>query len=156
MDNVIVGVLILAVVVRRQLQVRAVNDDRGALVPVALMAIGAVEVALDAGSHPPGAVTAVMIAGSLVLAVVLGAARAATVRLWVDDRRVLRQGTIVTIALWLVSLGLHLLSDHELAARGHDAAQLGQVSVLLYLGLTLGVQSVLVRSRARHLAPTLG
>jgi hypothetical protein len=46
-----------------------------------------------------------------------------------------------------------LLSDEELAARGHDAAQLGQVSVLLYLGLTLGVQGVLVRRRARALAP---
>ena len=43
--------------------------------------------------------------------------------------------------------------DQELSARGHDAAQLGQVSLLLYLGVTLGVQGVLVRRRARDLAP---
>lgn len=119
----------------------------------ALVGIGAVEVATYAGPHPPGAVTVATIVASLVVAVVLGAARASTVRLWVDDGRVLRQGTAVTIVLWLVSLGLHLLSDEELAARGHDAAQLGQLSVLLYLGITLGVQGLLVRRRARTLAP---
>jgi hypothetical protein len=149
MDSVIVGVLVLALVVRRQLQVRAVNDAGSALIPVALVAIGAAEVAAYADSHPPAAVTVATIAGSLVVAVVLGAARASTVRLWVQEGRVLRQGTAVTIVLWLVSLGLHLLSDRELAARGHAAAQLGQVSVLLYLGITLGVQGVLVRRRAR-------
>ena len=73
------------------------------------------------------------------------------VRRQLQVRAVLRQGTIVTLALWLVSLGLHLLADQELAARGHDAVRLGQVSVLLYLGITLAVQGALVRRRARAL-----
>src|SRR4051812_41062607 len=66
MDSVIVGVLVLALVVRRQLQVRAVNDAGSALIPVALVAIGAAEVAAYADSHPPAAVTVATIAGSLV------------------------------------------------------------------------------------------
>jgi hypothetical protein len=153
MDTAIIALLVVILVVRRQLQVRAVQHDGSALVPLALIIAGALELALDADAHPPGAVAAVTVGAGLALAVVLGVARARTVRVWVDGGRVLRQGTIVTLALWLVSLGLHLLADQELAARGHDAVRLGQVSVLLYLGITLAVQGALVRRRARALLP---
>jgi hypothetical protein len=73
---------------------------------------------------------------------------------WADDRWVLRQGTAVTMALWLVSLLVHFAGD----AGGDHAGAAGLVgaSFLLYLGLTLAVQYYLVYRRALPLWAKLG
>ena len=69
-------------------------------------------------------------------------------------RWVLRQGTAVTMVLWLVSLLVHFVGD----AGGYHAGAAGleASSFLLYLGLTLGVQDYVVHRRAQPLWAQLG
>ena len=75
-------------------------------------------------------------------------------RVWAGDGWVLRQGTAVTMALWLVSLLVHFVGD---AGGDHaGAAGLEGASFLLYLGLTLAVQYYVVYRRALPLWAQLG
>jgi hypothetical protein len=59
------------------------------------------------------------------------------VRLWFEDGRLLRQGTAITAALWLIAIAIHIGDDQVIAP--HDAARIGAVSLLLYLGVSLAV-----------------
>lgn len=61
------------------------------------------------------------------------------------EGRLARQGTWVTVVLWLVTVPLHL---------GLDTVNgVGQASLMLYVGLTLGVQQILVVRRAVSIQP---
>ena len=72
----------------------------------------------------------------------LGALRACTVRLWRQGESVFRQGTWLTVALWLAGLAVH-----EVVA---DVAHISSASLDLYLGLSLGSQLLVLRARARR------
>ena len=83
----------------------------------------------------------------------LGAIRAATVRIWrAQDGSAWRQGTMLTAALWLISLAAHLALDTIIDHASRIAA-LGTSSILLYLAVTLGVQREIVRRRTALPAP---
>jgi hypothetical protein len=93
--------------------------------------------------------------GTLVVgAVILGAVRAFTVKIWTSNNWVMRQGTWLTIGLWLVSLGLHFVSG--VGAQHVGAGNLEASSFLLYLGVTYGVQNTVVHRRASPLWASLG
>lgn len=65
--------------------------------------------------------------------------RALTVRLWLDAQGVLRQGTWVTVVLWLVGLGIH---------EGVDAvAHIPAATTLLYVGVTFLAQLFVLQTR---------
>jgi hypothetical protein len=55
----------------------------------------------------------------------------------------MRQGSWVTVLLWLLAVGLHLVVD--------SGNGVGGATLLLYLGLTLGTQQVVVQWRARRM-----
>jgi hypothetical protein len=99
--------------------------------------------------HVPdaGAVIAAAV-GSLVLAAVMGAARAPSERLWRQDGQVWRQGTALTVVLWLLSLGLHLGYD-AVVARG--AGGFGDATIMLYFAVSVAAQRVTLSVRARRL-----
>jgi hypothetical protein len=113
--DLLIGVAVLALVLYRQLQKRPVRDNPR--LPLILLVIGVVELVkfLQHGHHGTGVIIA--LAGSLVLAAVFGAIRAATVHVWVDGGRAWRQGNWLTAALWIVSLGVHLGYDYLVDAR---------------------------------------
>ena len=67
-----------------------------------------VELAGYGQHHPLSAGVLSIVAASLGIGVLLGALRAATVRLWRRDGQVVRQGSWLTVLLWLVSVGGHL------------------------------------------------
>ena len=90
------------------------------------------------------------VAGSLVLAIVTGAIRAPTVRLWWQDGQYWRKGTWVTLTLWIVSLGAHLGYD-ALIAHGTGKAAIGDSTVLLFFAVSLTAQRVILTSRARRI-----
>ena len=60
-----------------------------------------------------------------------------------DGGRLMRQGSWVTVLLWLLAVGLHLVVD--------SGNGVGGATLLLYLGLTLGTQQVVVQWRARRM-----
>lgn len=136
-----VTVLVLVFILFRQLQVRPVTSR--VLLPVLLIALGVASEASYSHLHPVSGPALAVLAGLLVLdAGVLGALRARTVRLWRDGGQVWRQGTWLTVALWLAGLAIHVAVD--------QADHLGSSSLLLYLGITYLVQRLVLLSRARR------
>jgi len=144
--GVAVGLVVLVFVVWRQLQRRRF---RGRMTfPIVLVVLGLASLSSYAGAHPLGAEQVAVLAVLLAFdAVGLGALRAYTVRLWIDEDGVTwRRGGWLTLALWVVGVGAHVVGD--------GAAGVGSASALLYLGLTLVAQRFALSVRARALART--
>ena len=122
--NLIIGVAVVALLVSRQLMARRLNDNYRLSVILAI--IGLVQfvnfIKSVHGPHDDGRII-VAVVGSLLLAGVLGAARALTVRVWQrGDGQLMRQGTWITAVLWVLSLAVHLGYD-ELVAGSIDGKQ---------------------------------
>jgi hypothetical protein len=147
--DILIGLAVLVFILARQLQVRPVRDNMR--LPFILAIIGVIELAqfLSHGHHGPGIVVA--LAGSLVIAAVGGAIRAATTHVWVDGGRALRQGNWLTAVLWIASLGAHLGYDYLVDGKGSNAG-LGSASLLLYLGVTFTIQRLILQARANRIA----
>ncbi len=133
---------------RRQIGGRGGRGGGRRQVGVVLLVIGAVEFAGFAQRSHLTALSIAILGVSFAVGAGLGAVRAFTVRLWVEDGRLLRQGTAITVLLWLVAVGLHLGSDYTVRRAGGPAGA-GSASMLLYLGLAFTVQSFVLRHRAR-------
>ena len=121
-----------------------------------LAAAGIGEISRTIGARHLTTAAVAWLTVSLMAGAGMGAIRAATVRIWrAEDGSAWRQGTILTAALWLISLATHLALDTIIDHSSRIAA-LGTSSVLLYLAVTLGVQREIVRRRTAPLAPTEG
>ena len=149
--DLLIGLVVLAFILYRQLQARPVRDTMR--LPLIIAIIGVVQLAqfLQHGHHGPG--VSVALAGSLVIAAVFGAIRAATVRVWVDGGQAWRQGTWLTAVLWVVSLGVHLGYDYLVEGKGSQSG-LGSASLLLYFGVTFTIQRLILQARAQRIADT--
>jgi small basic protein len=151
--DLLLGILVFGYIIVRQIRPRPVRSFNPR-VPLILGLIGVVElVSFVKTDHDKAALVATL-AGSLVLAAVMGAFRASTVRIWSDAGVIWSRGTWITVALWVVSLGSHLAYDYLLA--GKDERGLGSASILLYLAVTFAVQRLIVHHRAQRLGLATG
>jgi hypothetical protein len=152
-----IGFVLLVWVLLRQVAVRPVRRVIRLGLPVVIGVIGLFELTSYSNSHHDIASSAwVWVLGTLLVgAIGLGIVRGLTVKIWTAGNWVLRQGTPVTMALWLVSLAVHFAGD-VFASHAHDGTGLESASFLLYLGLTLGVQTAVVHRRAQPLWSQLG
>lgn len=118
-------------------------------IPIILGVIGLVSVVSDAKSHTlSSSQVAVLVALLLGDAIGLGAARAFSVQLWREGNQAARRGSWLTIGLWPVGVAVH---EGGLAAVHIDSS-----SLLLYLGLTLGAQRLVLEARAHRLGVVTG
>lgn len=151
LTNVLIGIVVLGLLIYRQMVARRVSASSLRLTLI-LGVIGIVEAADFLSKHHGGAVTVAALAGSAVLAIVFGALRAATVRVWIKEGAAWTQGSWVTALLWVAAVAAHLgydaLLDHHKGTSG-----LGSATIVLYLAITLAVQRGLVLVRARRLDP---
>lgn len=151
LTNIVLGVAILGLLIYRQLVARRVSASSLRLTLI-LGVIGVVEAVDYLSKHHGGTLTIAALAGSLVLAVVFGLLRAATVRVWIKDGAAWTQGNWLTALLWVVAVAAHLgydaLFDHHKATSG-----VGSATIVLYLAISLAVQRGLVLLRARRLDP---
>jgi len=84
---------------------------------------------------------------ALISTVLFAYLRAISYHLWVDDHQlVMRQGTWITLVLWIIGIGSHMLIDNLWAQ--------SSVVILVYLGLTLLIQRGIVWRRATRQFPT--
>jgi hypothetical protein len=151
--DVVIGVVVLALLIVRQLRTRQVNSS-GWRIVVILAVLGVVQASqFLRTSHPDGGTYAAL-AGSLVLAAGFGALRASTVRLWTKDGQVWQKGNWLTALLWAIALGAHLGFDY-LIAPGHGKQDIGTATVVLYLAVSFGIQRLIVDQRARRLVPSV-
>ncbi|MCR6489759.1 hypothetical protein M8542_43805 [Amycolatopsis sp. OK19-0408] len=146
--NILIGLAVLAWLVLRQTQRRLVREDRRPVVLLVLLVLGVFQLATYLKLVPVSATVIVLVVASLVLAAGFGFVRALSVRVWRQDGQLWRQGGWLTVALWLVAVGVHIGLDllFDGAAKG-----LGTGSILLYLAVSLGVQRFVVLSRANRL-----
>jgi hypothetical protein len=147
--NLVIGILVVALVLYRQLAVRRLRENYR--VAIILAVIGVVQFAAFLRGHPSddGGIAAAVV-GSLVIAAVLGGARALTVKVWRGgDGQLLRRGTWLTALLWIVSFAAHLGYDYLVAGHvtGKNGGNVGDATVLLYLVVTLTIQQFLLLRR---------
>jgi hypothetical protein len=150
LTNLIIGVVVLAFFVSRQLTVRRLRENYRLMIILAI--IGVVEFVdfLNGHPHNDSRIVAAVV-GSLVLAAVLGAARAPTVRVWRgQDGQLLRKGTWLTAVLWVVAFGAHLGYDYLVAGHvtGKNGGNVGNATIVLYLVVSLTVQRYIMLARA--------
>jgi hypothetical protein len=146
----VIGVALLGLLIYRQVVARPVRSSPRLV--LILVIIGLLEaVRYFQGLHA-GTAAIVALVGSLVLATLFGAARAATVRIWMQDGQAWVKGNWLTAGLWLVAVGAHLGYDF-LIGQHKDIGSLGDATLILYLGISLAVQRYIVNLRAQRLDP---
>src|SRR6202012_1153575 len=145
--NILIGVVVIGWILYRQMQARPIRDN--VRLPIILGIIGAVELVQFLGKHH-GSRTVLVLGGSLVVAAVFGAIRAATTRVWIEGGQAWRRGSWLTAVLWIISLGAHLGYDYLLDGKGPQSG-LGSASLLLYLAITLLIQGLILLARASRL-----
>lgn len=115
------------------------------VLPLVLIVLGAASLAARTAGHPMPPRADAILAASLVFdAAGLAGVRAHTIRLGSEGGRIWRQGTWVTAALWLAGAAIHAALD--------AAAGTGGASYLLYLGVTVCAQRLVLHGRVRALA----
>ncbi len=146
----LVSLLFLGWLLYRQVQVRPVPRQPRLGRPLLFLGLGLLLFLPFLAGRPrvPGSCWAVL-AASFVVGAGLGVARAYTVRLWFADRRLLRQGTWLTVVLWLVAVGLHACAG-LLVVRIGGPAELMSTTGLLYLAMALLVQQVALARRGER------
>jgi hypothetical protein len=153
--DLVLGVVILALLIYRQLVPRPIRSSSMRIV-VILGVIGVVETVQFLQQHHESSTTATVtiaaLLGSLVLAVAFGFARARTVHVWLKDGVPWSRGNWVTAGLWILALAAHLGYDALLDT--HKSTHgLGTATIVLYLAVTFAVQRLIVLQRARRLTP---
>jgi hypothetical protein len=142
--SLVVSLAILAFILYRQCVVRPLRTTL--VLPIVLIVLGLGGLIGATHGQPMTSreigILAALLGGD---AVVLGALRARTVRLWREGGVIFRQGTWFTVALWLAGVGIH---EAVVAA-----AHLSPASLDLYIGLTLAAQRLVLDARARRLGP---
>ena len=151
----LVGIPVLIFVLLGQSRAVPVPRVYRPRLPVVLGVIGLFSLASYAGDHHVTSAAWAWLLGTLAVgAVVLGALRGLTMRVWPSNGWVMRLGTALTMALWLATLLALFVAD---AAGNHSGAtDLVGAGFLVYLGLTLAMQSYVVFRRARPLWAQLG
>jgi hypothetical protein len=147
--DIVLGVVVLGLLIWRQLRTRPVNNS-GMRLAVILAAIGVIQVAQYLPKHHADATTYAAIAGSLVIATVFAALRAATVKIWTEGGQPWTKGSLLTAALWIVALAAHFGFD-ALVSHGNINSGIASVTAVLYLAVSLGMQRVIVSWRASKL-----
>jgi hypothetical protein len=143
--SILVGVAFAALLVVRQLRAQPLRANFR--LPLILGIIGVIELIEYLGKHRPSGLAIGALAGSLVVAAVFGALRAATIHLWVQDGQPWRKGNWLTGILWVVSLAAHFGIDFLIDPHNPNGGLAGS-TILIYLAVTYTVQRWIMQARA--------
>lgn len=144
--NIVLALLILYVVIKRQLEPRTVKFKPEFFIVVILFGIASIGDAVNK-QHLDLAQNKIIIFGilSLISAAVFAALRALSYKFWLDDKLVMREGNWLTIVWWVIGIGMHVAVDRIWTG--------SSVTLLLYLGVTLLIQRGMVWYRASSKFP---
>jgi hypothetical protein len=156
--NLLIGLLVLFLILRRQLRQRPLREDRSYTALLVIGVLGLVQIGSAWQKHAPVTTGIVLLVASFVVAAAFGAGRASTVRIWRAEGQLWRQGTYVTAALWILAVAVHLGIDliGHVSARSGSAAQasttdLLSASIVLYLAVSFGAQRAVLERRVARL-----
>lgn len=148
LTNIVVGVLILFVVIRRQLEAKAIRFKPRFFVILILIGLSSVWDAVNK-QHLDLTKKDALLFGVIGLlgAAIFAALRAWSYKYWLsDDKLVMRQGNWLTIVWWLIGIGVHIFADRLWTG--------SSATLLLYLGITLLIQRSIVWWRGSTKYPT--
>lgn len=112
---------------------------------------GIVAVVVGGFAQPHGAAAWTLLAVSIALSVVVGLARGYRTRIWAEpDGRVLRQGTVLTVALFL-GLVVAKFALSTIAQLDHVSDGAGFGEVMLMIAVMVAFQAEVVWRRAQPL-----
>jgi hypothetical protein len=142
---VVVGLAFVAFVISRQIRLRRVTTRSLAILPAWFVGIAFLADHMFVHRLTATGVAAGFFAVGVALAAVMGVARAATLRVWKTADGTFCQGGWRTGALWVLTIalrvGMFLIAAKAGAVEGGGEA-------MLYVAVTLGVQNLVVASRA--------
>lgn len=138
--TILIAAVLIVFIIYQQVRTRPLNPRQLVVLPLFLAALGVVNL----NQHPPASAAAGgALAASVIIAVVLGIARGITTRVWWADGVLLRKGTVITLVLWVVSIGLRLLIG-LVARRGGVPLSVTTGEIPLFLGVTLAAQNLVI------------
>jgi len=151
LPSVLIGLAVLALVIRNQLRSAAVTPRRTYLMPLVLVAYGiGMVITQDHGRFLDPAhetLSAVLLAVELVAGVLLGVLRAATVTVWRDPRGTLwRRGNGWTVAAWIGSI---LVRVAFVAGTAYLGVRSGTGLFMVFFAVTLLAQNLYIEWRGR-------
>jgi hypothetical protein len=118
---------------------------RSIVLPLVMAGYGLVQLA-GKGDHALGVLSIALLAIEALISVGAGAARAATIKLYVRDGHLWQRYSIVTLGVWVAMVALRI---GFIAAGNTFGAALPGVGTLLFtFGLSMVVESLLVSKRA--------
>lgn len=137
----VIGALVL-LAIGRQFLTRPVGDGRWWLIPAGLVAYGLYQMT----QQPlPGLTASAVLGVDIAISIVFGLLRGLTTRVWVaPDGRTMKRGTPLTLACWVGSFAARFGA----VALFHTAFD--QASLLVFLGITLGIQAAVVQLKAER------
>lgn len=142
--NIGIGVLVLVYILYRQLTVQPLREL--SILPLVLVVVGLVETVGYVANNPTNAGEVLLLILSFCIGMILAVARAFTVKISRQaNGGATRQGNVLTAVLWIVGIGQHMFLDTFINSG------LGGVSLLLYFGIALLVQRLMLMQRARTL-----
>lgn len=147
--DIAIALVVLAWILVRQVQARPVTLRAMLVLPLALAVIGIVQithVTTHNGDLTSSQIT--WIAIDVGAAIVTGAIRAPTVRLFERAGELWRQGTRITVALWIVSIAIRVIID--LIGKRHGAGTALDHSLLLSFGVSLAAQYAVIAWRGHQ------
>lgn len=146
--SILIGLAVAALLVVRQLRAQPLNANMR--LPFVIGVIGLIELVEYLSAHHPSGIAIAALVGSLAVAAVFGAFRAATVHLWVQDGQPWRKGNWLTGVLWVLSLAAHFGIDYLIDPHNPNGGLAGS-TILIYLAVTYTVQRLTMQARAQRL-----
>lgn len=135
-------------VIIRQWRGSAITVRGLVLIPGILVVIGVSNCLALLSKAPAGEIE--LLVADLVVLTALGVARAASTTVITRDGNAFQKGTALTLLLWLTTI-VARIGVAVLGARLGVAGPLTSASVVLSMGLSIGVQNAVIYLRARHL-----
>ncbi|MEV4802222.1 hypothetical protein AB0K18_19590 [Nonomuraea sp. NPDC049421] len=150
MNSVETGLLILLVlafVIYRQFKTRPADRSSVLYISAVMIVIGLVSGGLFDPHH--FALSLAFLAAEAVTGVGLGILRAMTVHIWTDAQGVAwSKGTVWTLLAWLASIAVRVIEQVAGTSMGLTVTTGG---ILIFVGLTLATQALVVSRRVRAL-----
>jgi len=150
--TILIAAVLVIFIIYQQLRTRPITSRQLVVLPLILAGLGIVNI-----SHQPPASAAAdtALAASVITGVLFGVARGITTKIWWSEGVMMRKGTGITLALWIVGIGLRLVIG-LIARRNGVAVSVTTGEIPLFLGITLAAQNLLIWLHAQDLPVSSG
>jgi hypothetical protein len=143
--GILIGLLVLVRVIGRQVTGSLVTQKSLVVMPLILLGVGVLSLSSAVHSASTGEMAFLVL--DCVVLLGLGFARGASIRLTQTDQGLFQKGTVTTLVLWLVTIGLRVGGSFASAALWPHGG-LSKAALALTIGITIGAQNAMIYRRS--------